>query len=204
MGSIFDMAIKGYKPPTSEDLLRHAEETDKFGFLKAITGNWNNHLPLLLLSLAITGGNVVELGSGEGSTHLLRMDCQATKRIFQSFDNNQEWCKKTGASYIENWGDLIEKALQHHHGLIFIDHAPGERRHLDAIALANAADILVLHDTEEGGAGNYQFHKIWHLFKYRLNYNKTGGGAGATAVSNKIDLNQFRGLSLGAYTFDND
>lgn len=176
---------------------------DNYGFLKDMN-NWSNHRGLLLLGLHLTDGPVLELGSGEGSTHLLRMDCQATKRIFQSFDNSEEWCKKTGASYIENWDDLIEKALQHHHGLIFIDHAPGERRHLDAIALANAADVLVLHDTEEGGAGNYQFHKIWHLFKYRLNYNKTGGGAGATAVSNKIDLNQFRGLSLGANTFDND
>jgi hypothetical protein len=46
--------------------------------------------------------------------------------------------------------------------------------------------------------------KAWPHFKYRLNYNRTGGGAGATLVSNKIDVNRFRGLSLGPYTFDND
>jgi hypothetical protein len=123
---------------------------------------------------------------------------------FQSFDNNKEWCEKTGAQYIDNWDLLIDEASTRHHGLIFIDHAPGERRHLDAIALANSADVLVLHDTEEGGAGNYMWSKAWPHFKYHLNYNKTGGGAGATLVSNKIDVNRFRGLSLGPYTFDND
>lgn len=195
----------GYIQPTYQELLDKVADTDKHGFLRSVTGNWNNHLPLLLLGLALTDeGAVLEMGSGEGSTPLLEKDCKATGRVFQSFDNSQEWCNKTGASHIDNWDDLIQKALQHHHGLIFIDHAPGERRHLDAIALANAADILVLHDTEEGGAGNYMWDKAWPHFKYRLNYNMTGGGAGATAVSNKIDLNRFRGLSLGAYTFDND
>lgn len=172
-------------------------------FLEGID-NWSNHRPLLLLGLYLANGAMLELGSGEGSTPYLRKYCQDAGRVFQSFDNSEEWCKKTEASYIQNWDDLIEKTLQHHHGVIFIDHAPGERRHLDAIALANAADILVLHDTEEGGAGNYMWDNAWPHFKYRLNYNKTGGGAGATAVSNKIDLNQFRGLSLGKYTFDND
>jgi hypothetical protein len=70
--------------------------------------------------------------------------------------------------------------------------------------MMDRADIIVIHDTEEGGAGDYKYDHIWHLFKYRLNYNKNGGGAGATAVSNKIDLNKFRGLTLGQYKFDDD
>lgn len=180
------------------------EIPDEFGFLKGVTGNWNNHLPLLLLGLHLTNGAIMEMGSGDGSTPYLRNYCKATDRTFNTFDNNKEWCDRTGAQYVENWDLVIEEALTLHHGLIFIDHAPGERRHLDAIRLANTADILVLHDTEEGGAGNYMWGKAWPHFKYRLNYNKNGGGAGATAVSNKIDLNKFRGLKLGQYQFDND
>lgn len=192
-----------YKSPTWQELLDQVASTDKFGFLQSVTGNWNNHLPLLLLGLALTNeGAVLELGSGEGSTPLLRKDCEATCRIFQSFDNSKEWCDKTGAHYVVDWDTFIKDVPAH--SLIFIDHAPGERRHEDAIKLANAADVLVLHDTEEGGAGNYMWDRAWPHFKYRLNYNKTGGGAGATMVSNKIDVNQFRGLSFGAYQFDND
>jgi hypothetical protein len=178
-------------------------KSDRWGFLKT-SGNWDNHKPLLLIGLTLAEGAVIELGSGDGSTLVLRQYCEYTGRIFQSFDNNEEWCKKTGAKHVSNWDDVIAEAVTIKFGLIFIDHAPGERRYLDAIALANAADVLVLHDTEEGGAGNYSWSKAWPHFKYRLNYNKTGGGAGATLVSNKIDVNRFRGLSLGSYTFDND
>lgn len=198
-----DNLLQSYKQPTNQELLDMVVSTDNCGFLKAVTGNWNNHLPLLLLGLALTReGAVMELGSGEGSTQYLRNDCEAIGRVFQSFDNNKEWCAKTGAHYIEDWDTFIANVPSH--ALIFIDHAPGERRHLDAIRLANAADVLVLHDTEEGGAGNYMWAKAWPHFKYRLNYNKSGGGAGATLVSNTIDVNRFRGLSLGPYQFDND
>jgi hypothetical protein len=179
------------------------EEGDNFGFLNT-TGNWDNHRPLLLLGLSMTSGAVLELGSGEGSTPLLRKACEESNRPFLSYDNNPDWCEKTGSIIALDWDTLVTLLAKKHHGLIFIDHAPGERRHLDAIALANAADVLVLHDTEEGGAGNYMWGKAWPHFKYRLNYNKTGGGAGATMVSNKIDVNRFRGLSLGQFTFDND
>lgn len=174
---------------------------DEFGFLK-ITGNWDNHRCLLLLGLSLVEGAVLEMGCGDGSTPYLRSYCKAADRTFHTFDNNKEWAEKTGAQYIDNWDLVIEETLTIHHGLIFIDHAPGERRCLDTIALANAADILVLHDTEEGGAGNYMWEKAWPHFRYRLNYNRTGGGAGATMVSNKIDVNQFRGLTLGSFTFD--
>lgn len=190
----------------SQELLNRFVEFEKQStlFLTGVTGNWNNHLPLLYLSLCLTEDAVMELGSGDGSTAYLRSYCEAHGRRFQTFDNNKMWCDKTGSEFIEDWNPLIAGAAGANRGLIFIDHAPGERRADDAIKLANAADILVLHDTEEGGAGDYKWDKAWPHFTYRLNYNKNGGGAGATAVSNKIDLNRFRGLCLGQFTFDND
>jgi hypothetical protein len=194
--------IEGKKTPKAE--LVEIAENDVHGFLQGIAGNWDNHRPLLLLALSLTDGSVMEMGSGDGSTPYLRSYCARRGRIFQSFDNNQEWCDRTGADYLREWEPVVYGAAGAYRIIIFIDHAPGERRHEDAIRLANAADILVLHDTEEGGAGDYKWERAWPHFKYRLNLNKNGGGAGATAVSNTIDLNRFRGLSLGQYTFDND
>jgi hypothetical protein len=187
----------------SQEFLNSIGKNDRVGFMDGIS-NWNNHRGLLWLSLHLTEGPVMELGSGEGSTGYLRAYCARWGRIFQTFDNNQMWCDKTDSEFVEDWSPIIAGAAGTKRGLIFIDHAPGERRAPDTIKLANAADILVLHDTEEGGAGDYKWEQAWPHFKYRLNYNKNGGGAGATAVSNTIDLNRFRGLSLGQFTFDAD
>lgn len=186
-------------------LLEKVAASDQYGFLNT-SGNWDNHRPLLLLALSLTDHDVYELGSGDGSTPHLRQYCDNNNRRFYSFDNNKDWCDKTGAYHVDDWGSVL-RLIQDRVtkiGVIFIDHAPGERRVEDAIRLANDAQILVMHDTEEGGAGDYKWDKAWPHFKYRLNFNKDGGGAGATAVSNTIDLNRFRGLSLGPYTFDND
>lgn len=199
------MSHYGNYPPPPQYIISQLAIKDRheYGFLTEFN-NWSNHRGLLLLGLYLTCGDVLELGSGEGSTALLRAFCEANGRMFRSWDNNLEWSKKVSSGYTQDWDATIESAKEKRHGLIFIDHAPGERRHLDAIALANAADVLVLHDTEEGGAGNYMWDKAWPHFTYRLNYNRTGGGAGASLVSNTIDVNRFRGLSLGPYTFDND
>jgi hypothetical protein len=196
-------STEGYKKIGAKAQLIFLEESDIHGFLK-VNGNWDNHRPLLLLALSLTGKrDVYEFGAGDGSTSYLRAYCKHHGRHFQSWENNKEWADKCGSVHVQDWNN---EGLFWSAGVVFIDHAPGEQRIVTIAELAkrNDTSIIVIHDTEEGGAGDYKFEKIWHLFKYRLNYNKTGGGAGATAVSNTIDLNQFRGLSLGAYTFDND
>jgi hypothetical protein len=174
---------------------------DEFGFLQGVTGNWNNHLPMLLLGLALTKDLVIEFGSGEGSTPYLRKYCSANERPFESWESNKEWATKTGSNYTSSW-EL--PSVYRECGLFFCDHAPGEHRKIAIERMRDKAQIICVHDTEIGGAGNYGFEPVFAKFTYRLNYNKNGGGAGATLVSNKIDVNQFRGLSLGPYKFDDD
>jgi hypothetical protein len=184
----------------------HLADNDKFGFLN-VTGNWDNHRPLLYLSLELTKDfangaertDVVELGSGEGSTATLREYCGRNSRYFNSYDNNKDWAEKTNSQYVEDWDSA---PIWQPCGLLFVDHAPGHHRHAAIARMADKADIIVVHDSEEQGGGDYKLDRIWPLFKYRLNYNKTGGGAGATALSNKIDLHQFAGHSLGGFKFE--
>jgi hypothetical protein len=190
----------GYMKIADRALLTFIAEGDECGFLK-IGGNWDNHRPLLLLALHLTNGYVVEFGSGEGSTQYLRSYCAANKRAFSTYDNNEEWSEKTGSEYVKDWDGAD---VWHPCSLLFIDHAPGEHRKIAIERMMDKADIICVHDTEIGGAGDYGFEPVFAKFKYRLNYNKTGGGAGATLVSNTIDVNRFRGLSLGPYKFDND
>lgn len=173
---------------------------DKYGFLKDVE-HFCNHRPLLWLGLHLIDPlkDVVEFGSGHGSTKYLRDWCSRNGIYFNSYDNNPEWCEKTGSQFVEDW----EAApIYQSCGLILIDHAPGEHRHIAAAMMAQRADIVVLHDAEETGSGNYQYEKVYPMYKYKLGHNLNGGGAGCSMVSNTIDLHVFKGLKLGGYDFE--
>lgn len=174
-------------------------DADNHRFLYNIAGNWDNHRPMLLLALQLTNGPVIEFGCGAGSTPYLRAYCQQAKRVFATYDSNAHWAQSQGGYVATNWDapDLYQLC-----GLAFIDHAPGEHRKHAVERFKAGADVIVVHDAELGGAGAYGLEPVLNTFTYRLNLNQHGGGAGVTAVSNRVDLNQYRGLALGAFKFD--
>lgn len=159
-------------------------------FLKDVA-NWDNHRHLLWPALEATTGDVVEMGMGQGSTPFLHEYCKANGRKLFSYDNNLEWSSKfesyawTGhsISHVVDWDDVHR--LHPSPDVVLIDHAPGERRYIDVQKYANAAKILVIHDSEPAATG-YMMDKIWRLFKYRKDFETVG--AWATAVSNFIKL----------------
>lgn len=152
--------------------------------------NNDNHRVLLWKALESTKGSVVEFGSGWGSTVYLREYCQESKREFQTFDNGEAWAHVHSSTYVpnNNWDALSPKG-----SVILLDHAPGERRGDDMARLKDNFEIIVVHDSEPIGAGNYGYEKHWHLFKYRADV-KTDG-AWATAVSNTIDVTKWDGFT---------
>lgn len=170
-------------------------------FLKDVS-TWNNHLPLLWMALEMTKGcklPVIEWGAGSGSTPYLRQYCQDDGREFFSYDSNKEWAEKCGSIYIENWNnaDIYKPS-----SVILVDESPGLHRHETMAIMKDRAEIIVVHDSEINGCGQYFFEKVWPLFKFRVNINKTGGGAGASMVSNKIDLNFLLGNKVGDYIIE--
>lgn len=168
---------------------------DSFGFLN-VSGNWDNHRPLLYLAIMLNVKNrtVVEFGSGDGSTDLLRSACKGANRNFFSYDNNESWAEKTDSNFVEDWDKLFIPSA----GIYFLDHAPGERRQKDLERLNG--ELFVCHDTEIGGAGNYGWD--FSKFKYQLHLNRRGGGAGASMLSNAIEINRFAGMNFGRFKFD--
>lgn len=181
-----------------EDWLQMIASKDWIGFLEHVD-NWSNFRPLLFLALNLTSGKVLEFGSGYGSTEYLLEYCEEKGREFLSYDSDKEWSQSVGSTYIEDW----DKAdIWHKCGLAFIDHAPGEHRHVAIELLKDKADIICIHDSETGGAGDYKYEKVLPLFKYQLHYNRTGGGAGASLVSNVVDVSVFAGKELGGFKFD--
>lgn len=154
---------------------------EKTGFLADIT-NMSNHRILLWEALKLTTGRVVEFGSGYGSTPYLKEYCYCNSRLFLSYDSNQEWCGKTGSTFIGDWDKLQINECD----VLFLDHAPGERRKIDLLKYNNIAKIIVIHDSEPTGGGDYRVREHFNEFKYKVEL-KTNG-AWATMLSNFVDL----------------
>lgn len=207
----------------SQSFLDLYAQNDSFGFLQNVS-NWNNHRPLLFLSLNLTkvGENtiseklipysVLELGMGDGSSVYLSKYCKSVNSTLCSFDNNAEWAAKfeyllyssnlhnivsiNDESQIDVWVDSIKG---NKYSTILVDHASGERRHKDIERLKDSCDFMVIHDSESAATG-YSLDKIWHLFKYRLNLNS--GGACAALVSNTFDVTIFDGCNFGGHLLE--
>jgi hypothetical protein len=162
-----------------------------------ITSNYDSHRPLLWEALEATKGLVIEMGCGYGSTPFLDEYCADEKRRFISYENNPDWYGKMKLEtrdmrLIKFWDEVF---LTHKDvdkdpiGVLFIDHAPGERRKIDIALHANQAKIIIAHDTEPAADHGYKMRAELKKFKYMIDYETNG--AWATAVSNFIDVTQW-------------
>lgn len=155
-------------------------------FLQGVE-NWDNHRYLLWHALEATTGDVVEMGMGHGSTPFLREYCKDAGRMLYSYENNFEWFKKfqhltDELHKVQHVTDWDEVSISHPSpSVVLIDHAPGERRHIDVERFSKTAQIIVIHDSEPAATG-YMMDKIWGLFKYRRDHKSPG--AWASMVSN--------------------
>lgn len=155
-----------------------------------ITSNYDSHRPLLWEALEATKGLVIELGCGYGSTPFLWAYCQAKGRVLLSYENNREWFDKMRSEFphiqlVKDW-DKVRLASE----VLFIDHAPGERRKVDIARAVDSANIIIAHDTEPAADHGYQMRGELEKYAYMIDY-KTDG-AWATAVSNSIDVTKFK------------
>lgn len=157
-------------------------------FLKHLN-NESNHRVLLWPALEMSNGDVIEFGSGHGSTPFLQQYCKENAREFFTFENNPGWAEKTGSILIKHWDELVPRDC----GVLFIDHAPGERRKIDISRWSNHAKIIVVHDTEKAADHGYKVRGVISGFKYKAEINTPGGGAGAAIMSNTIDVERFIG-----------
>jgi len=158
--------------------------------------NESNHRIFLFEALKMTKGQVIEFGSGHGSTPFLREYCSQAGREFLSFENYPDWAAQTGSELIAEWKDLPIFTPD----VLFIDHAPGERRQIDLYQNRKTAKIIVIHDTEKGQAdAGYQVRQHFSKFKWAVELNTPGGGAGAAMVSNYVDISGLIGMKSGGF-----
>lgn len=160
-------------------------------FLKGVT-NFDNHRHLLWEALEMTEdiqGPVVEMGMGNGSTPFLASYCATRNRQFFSYENNLEWFEKCrdfhpNTFHLTDWDIVAEKHLTP--SVLFLDHAPGERRKIDLANFAMRARIIVIHDSEIAADHGYQMRQHIPLFKYWKDWKSDG--AWASMASNFIEF----------------
>lgn len=144
--------------------------------------DFDSHRPLLYLAVEnCSDGWVVEYGSGYGSTGLLRKNCE----WFWSFETNEEWAKRTGADFIDNYFKSSQDGV-----LLFIDCAPAWVRKYLIGKYSHQAMCIVIHDTEPGAEYVYGMSEILSTFKHRIDY-RPEGKPHTTAVSNFIDVEKW-------------
>jgi hypothetical protein len=154
--------------------------------------NYTTHISTLLVALQATTGKVIELGGGQSSTPFLHWVCKAAGRKLISYENHPAYYEYehtfTSPMHrvikVDDWDEVPVEPV----GVVFIDHHPSERRHVDAIRFKDAADLVVVHDTERQNE-NYNNDEIFANFKYHYTYKDTRPWT--SIVSNKIDVSNF-------------
>lgn len=162
-------------------------------FLKDVS-NWSNHRYLLWEALQATSGYVVELGMGQGSTPFLHQYCKDSGRTLYSYENNVDWFEKCqpfnpdNSFHITDWDVVAELHLTP--PVLFLDHAPGERRQIDLKNFALRAQVIVIHDSEPAADHGYQMRQHKPKFKFWKDFETSG--AWASAASNFIDVTRWQ------------
>jgi hypothetical protein len=161
------------------------------------------HVPILAKCVCKFGGNVLEFGTGMGSSPLL---CTLVDGELCSFESNQSWhsMMKSGIHgknlwtkpnhnlhFIanQNWDSIYDIVdWNKKWSIAFIDHAPGERRIVDIVRLKDLVDVILYHDSEEPSYGwkNLEGH-FNSVYEYDVYSVRT------TVVSNKYNLQEMLG-----------
>lgn len=155
----------------------------------------STHFPMLIKTVQMTEGPVIELGTGMFSTPLLHwlMFGSGRKLIScESYPHYLDFAKKFEnkdheVRFVKDWA--TEKFDDGHYSVVFIDHSIAKRAHTrgdDAARFKDIADFVVLHDAGPNSHAKYGYDKIYPLFKYRHDW--TGNKVNTTVLSNFIDV----------------
>ena len=137
-----------------------------------------SHVPLLTRVFTLSKGDVLEVGSGYFSTLILKWLAELSHRNIYSYENREYWfkrAKRNESKYLKVYycpdQDYSSAPLDRKWGMIFVDCWPNGKRIEVIKRLANQADYIVIHDTNETGDKDYHYSQIWPLFKYRHDFN---------------------------------
>ena len=155
---------------------------------------WGGHAVVLFSALYATQGAILELGSGWFSTSTIHnVAVVEQSRDAYTVDSDVHWLAKFTAmgnshhtfAYVSNVSqpgaftdtpykpqrlDSWDRVWRRQYGLVFVDHAPGERRHVDIQIFRNLTDVMLIHDTDN--PTGYKFEPLLSTFRYRYKFRR--------------------------------
>jgi hypothetical protein len=145
---------------------------DAIESLSEAYGRYRTHEPILAAAVAIARpGPVLELGCGTFSTPLLRAMCGAMGRRLVSVESDERFAKAWRVVHPEPGHEILDAIplTGEPWSVVFVDHAPASARMKDVERLAESAEFLVLHDTEDPV---YEWQRLGELFTFRADYRR--------------------------------
>lgn len=151
-----------------------------------------SYLPVLLKCFERSSGAILELGMGY-STMILHNLCQRTKRKIVSYEGDEKWYKENliykndyhDINFVKDW-DKIDITSQRW-SMVLVDHRPARRRRIEAMRVANNANFILLHDSEQEINSIYGYQRIYPKFRHVFQYQ--GCKPNTAVLSNFINLN---------------
>jgi hypothetical protein len=157
--------------------------------------HYGSHLPVLVRALALTDGPVLEMGMGINSTPVLHWLCATAHRPLVSYESSPDYAA-AWQSFANEWHtvqvvtDWAQADIERPWDVAFVDHDPGDRRHVDMARLASHARYVIAHDSDGRDDAKMHYSRVLPLFKWRWVY---GAYRPQTMLlSNFVDLSGFR------------
>lgn len=116
------------------------------------------HQKFLEFYIKKTSGDILEFGSGFGSTQFIRDLLKNTKRKLITYENNKTWFEDMIVKippnenhqyvYVKDWDDVINSIPKFNWSIVFIDQTPWSARVTTMEHFKNYAEYIIIHDID--------------------------------------------------------
>jgi hypothetical protein len=146
---------------------------------KDLSDKYSSHAIPLTIAALITQGDILELGMGKYSTHILNKIARDQNRFLLSVEIDRKWMKKFRVLNDTRRHLIIDAVSecantinsQKKWGLVFVDHLNSNLRKYDVINYALKSQMVVVHDTERQSNEYYGYDTVYKHFKYHCKYS---------------------------------
>ena len=121
-------------------------------------GAYSTHRPFLKFYVQQTTGDIIEFGTGHGSTGFIMDLIKGSPRKLISVESDPKWFEDMKKAYPENeqhqyilvkdWKDFLSQAPKENYSIVFIDQSPWEARKWTLDHFKDTAEYVIIHDVD--------------------------------------------------------